>query len=196
MKRNAVQSGFSATIPFGRWQTCPPSPSVFNSRDNLRGRRPVWTSREASLLQAWNVAFRQGNAVFLTNFGIHIIFSENSWTRSHIGLTGQTFTEALMKMPSTWGRLVENSRWFESTFGFFKTVVQETRQRGRQGSLPSCSREPSGKVTGCDVCGSGKKVKHSVEQVQWTTDVGALRHVFYSALESSLWCHSFSGLKI
>merc|ERR1719415_87686 len=35
--------------------------------------------------------------------------------------------------------------------------LKETSQRGRQGSLPSCAREPSGKVTGCDVCGSGKK---------------------------------------
>ena len=43
---------------------------------------------------------------------------------------------------------------------------QETSQRGRQGSLPSCAREPSGKVTGCDVCGSGKKVNKQLDRQQ------------------------------
>ena len=98
-------------------------------------------------------------------FSIQIVLSGSSWTRLHIGLMGQIFMEAPMKTPSTWGHLVENSRWFEthpkSKCYLYQTLLypQETSQRGRQGSLPSCAREPSGKVTGCDVCGSGKKVK-------------------------------------
>ena len=54
----------------------PPSPSIFIwcKCDNLRGRRLVWTSLEASLLQAWNVAFRQGNTVFLQNLASSFCF--------------------------------------------------------------------------------------------------------------------------
>ena len=63
MKKNAAQSGFSATTPFGRWpQTWPPQ--SFQMCDNLRERKHVWTLLEAFLLPAWNVAFRRGTIVF------------------------------------------------------------------------------------------------------------------------------------
>ena len=58
------------------WKVTNLSISVFNKCkcDNLRGRRPVWTSLEASLLQAWNVAFRQGNTVFLQSLDSTLSF--------------------------------------------------------------------------------------------------------------------------
>jgi len=52
-----------------------------------------------------------------------------------------------------YGSTEEDAEYLRAAGGKLK----ESSQRGHQGSLPSCAREPSGKVTGCDVCGSRKK---------------------------------------
>ena len=52
-----------------------PSSNLFSNNASvifLRGRRPAWTSLEASLLLAWNVAFRQGNT-FLVQYSVSTV---------------------------------------------------------------------------------------------------------------------------